>query len=233
MDLTPVEPLERITAATDDLLATAARLDDADVRRPSLLPGWTRGHVLTHLARNADGGTRLLTWARTGVPSHEYPSMAARAAEIEAGAARGAAALRADVRESADRFAAAYTLMPADAWDRVVRWTSGAAHPVARATDARRTEVLMHHVDLDAGFAPDDWPADWTSRSLRAVVASFASRTDGPSLHLRASDTGDRFGAPDAPTVTGPATALLAWLTGRTDGTGLTGAAGVRLPFLY
>jgi maleylpyruvate isomerase len=31
---------------------------EADVRAPSLLPGWTRGHVLSHIARNADGITR-------------------------------------------------------------------------------------------------------------------------------------------------------------------------------
>ena len=41
--------------------------------------------MLTHLARNADGGTRLLEWARTGVPSYEYESVAARAAAIEQG----------------------------------------------------------------------------------------------------------------------------------------------------
>ncbi|MFI9324466.1 maleylpyruvate isomerase N-terminal domain-containing protein [Kitasatospora aureofaciens] len=54
-------------AATGLLLRTAARLCDAGVRAPSLLPGWSRGHVLTHLARNADGGRRLPSWARTGV----------------------------------------------------------------------------------------------------------------------------------------------------------------------
>ena len=34
-------------------------------RAPSALPGWTRAHVLTHLARNADAMVNLLTWART------------------------------------------------------------------------------------------------------------------------------------------------------------------------
>jgi maleylpyruvate isomerase len=85
-----VTPLAEITTATRALLATAAKLDDDDVRAPSLLPGWTRGHVLTHVARNADGGTRLLTWARTGAESYEYPSLEARAAEIEDGAGRPA-----------------------------------------------------------------------------------------------------------------------------------------------
>ncbi|TDB81213.1 maleylpyruvate isomerase family mycothiol-dependent enzyme [Actinomadura sp. KC216] len=187
-------PLAAIDAATRALLATADGFDDGDVRAPSLLPGWTRGHVLTHVARNADGGTRLLTWARTGVESYEYPSMEARAAEIEEGAGRPAAALVEDVRDSARRFADAYALMPDEAWTRTVQWTSGARHPAARAADSRLTEVLVHHVDLDAGFTPSDWPAEFTSRALDSVVAAFARREDAPRLRLRATDTGRELG---------------------------------------
>ena len=77
--------LEGLTKATARLIGDVGRLADADVREPSLLPGWTRGHVLTHLARNAQGGARLLGWAWTGIPSYEYPSVAARAAAIERG----------------------------------------------------------------------------------------------------------------------------------------------------
>ena len=58
--------LDRIAAATERLLATADALTGDQVREPSLLPGWTRGHVLTHVARNADGLRNLLIWARTG-----------------------------------------------------------------------------------------------------------------------------------------------------------------------
>ncbi|MFF4241444.1 maleylpyruvate isomerase N-terminal domain-containing protein [Actinomadura geliboluensis] len=224
--------LAEITAATRDLLATAARLDDADVRAPSLLPGWTRGHVLTHVARNADGGTRLLTWARTGVESYEYPSLEARAAEIEAGADRPAATLLADVRQSADQFADAYARMPDEAWNRTVQWTTGARHPAARAADARLTEVLVHHVDLDAGFTPGDWPADFTARSLTSVTVSFARRADAPDLHLRATDTGQEDGTGEH-LVSGPAASLLAWLLGRSPGTDLTGADNIAIPFLY
>ena len=63
------EAATELGAATDSLIASIGGLTDADARGPSLLPGWTRGHVLTHLARNADGGTRLLGWARTAMPS--------------------------------------------------------------------------------------------------------------------------------------------------------------------
>ncbi|GAA2157337.1 maleylpyruvate isomerase family mycothiol-dependent enzyme [Actinomadura napierensis] len=230
--MTRVEPLAAITAATRDLLASAGRLSDADMRAPSLLPGWTRGHVLAHVARNADGGTRLLTWARTGVEAREYPSKEARATEIEDGAGRPAAVLVDDVRASADRWAEAYEAMPDGAWERVVQWTSGSRRPAARAADSRLTEVLTHHVDLDAGFTPAHWPADYIARMLPNIVASYARRDDAPRLRVLATDTGAAHGDGEF-LVSGPASPLLAWLMGRTDGHDLTGAEGVTLPFLY
>src|SRR6266567_8535421 len=74
----PGELQARLAGATDRLLATAAGLTDRQAREPSLLPGWSRGHVLVHLARNADGLRNLLIWARTGVVTPQYPSQQAR-----------------------------------------------------------------------------------------------------------------------------------------------------------
>jgi maleylpyruvate isomerase len=114
----PAEYLRQLRSATEDLVRAIAVLSDAAVRAASPLPGWTRGHVLTHLARNAEGGARLLGWARTGVPSYEYASVEARAAAIEQGAGRPAAVLISDVQRSADTFFAAADGMPATAWQR-------------------------------------------------------------------------------------------------------------------
>jgi maleylpyruvate isomerase len=118
--------------ATAGLIAGAHGLTDGDARGPSLLPGWSRGHVLTHLARNAEGGVRLLGWARTGVPSFEYPSVAARAAAIGQGAGRPAAVLVADVRATAGALAAAAAAMPPGAWQNPVTWTTGQQTPPSR-----------------------------------------------------------------------------------------------------
>nr|WP_254126579.1 maleylpyruvate isomerase N-terminal domain-containing protein [Amycolatopsis sp. CA-230715] len=41
--------------AAERLPRSVRRLGDADVRAPSALPGWSRAHVLAHLARHADG----------------------------------------------------------------------------------------------------------------------------------------------------------------------------------
>src|ERR1700728_1759784 len=120
------ESLGQLRSATGRLLGTIAGLADPVTRGPSVLPGWTRGHVLTHLARNAEGGTRLLGWARTGIPSYESESLEARSAAIEEGAARPAAVLVDDVRQTAMAFEEAAADMPPEGWQGVVRSTAGA-----------------------------------------------------------------------------------------------------------
>ncbi|MFY4723689.1 maleylpyruvate isomerase family mycothiol-dependent enzyme [Streptomyces sp. LaBMicrA B280] len=238
-DFDPATALARITGATSRLLATAAAFTDDDVRAPSLLPGWSRGHVLTHLARNADGGRNLLSWARTGTKTPEYPSLTARDEQIASGAGRTAAELLADLRACADAFEAEYRRMPPEAWQRPVRWTRGQEHPAARAADARLSELLIHHADLDAGYTPADWPPDFVSTMLGRVVASFTARENAPAMRLRATDTGARHTIGTErlpPTVAGPQHALLSWLLGRSPGTGLAVDHAATLPsppFLY
>ena len=55
-------------------LATAQALTDGDLHQASALPGWTRAHVLTHLAQAADSRTGLLRAARAGRVGRQYPS---------------------------------------------------------------------------------------------------------------------------------------------------------------
>jgi maleylpyruvate isomerase len=166
--------LAALSQSTAALQPTLDALDDQQVRRPSLLPDWTVGHVLTHIARNADGMTHLVEWALTGVPSPMYPSVEARNADIESGAGRTAAALAEDVRSSATRLAASLDRLGGagpDALDRLLLF--GPARPgadpdtPARALPyARRRELEIHHVDLGLGYGPDDWPADFVERTL-------------------------------------------------------------------
>ena len=106
------------------------------MRDPSLLPGWTRGHVLTHIARNADGMVNLLRWARTGTKIPMYASAESRSADIEAGSGRPAASLAADVRESAAAFAAEAAALPGEAWAEQVRALYGPAVPGLRGAGA-------------------------------------------------------------------------------------------------
>ena len=67
--------LVEVRWSTEGLLdgLRARRPSDAWAREPSLLPGWTRGHVLTHLARNADSQRHVLEAAVRGAPAERYP----------------------------------------------------------------------------------------------------------------------------------------------------------------
>jgi maleylpyruvate isomerase len=217
------EAINELGTATGSLVESIGGLTDADARGPSLLPGWTRGHVLTHLARNADGGTRLLGWARTGIPSYEYESVAARAEAIEEGARRQAVVLLADVSAASAAFAEATAVMPPDAWQYLITWTTGQQEPAHEVVRSRLAEVLIHHVDLDLGFGPRHWPPWFVREMLTVAVASMNERGLAPlRARLQATDTGHvcQVGsdAADVVQISGPEADLLAWLLGRSAG---------------
>jgi hypothetical protein len=82
------------------LVRTAQALTDDDLHEASALPGWTRAHVLTHVAQGADSRTRLLRAAQAGRIGQQYPSEQARAEAIDAGARRPAGVIRADLERA-------------------------------------------------------------------------------------------------------------------------------------
>jgi maleylpyruvate isomerase len=198
------------------LLDTVRTLDGNGLTGASLCPGWTRGHVVTHLARNADAYVNLLTWARTGVRTPAYTSPEARNADIEAGAGRLPSTQLDDLVSAIDRLRSAIDEMPADAWSATIAFTSGTTAPAARVVWSRICEVELHHVDLDAGYGPPDWPVAFSQRLLHdPATPHVATLVDPSGTHL--------LTVPDAPVVTGPVHLLAAWLSGRSDGAGLSG----------
>ena len=232
----PTETIARVMEATDHLLATAERFDDAAVREPSLLPGWSRGHVLNHLARNADALVRLLTWAATGVPNPMYPSDEARDAEIEQGAGRSAAELFADLRASSEHFAVQASRLTPEQWSHPIEGRRGGPQPASGLPWWRLEEVLVHHVDLGVSYSPAHWPEYFTEPELASVTARFSNpvfTAESPAFRIEAEDL-DGDGEGDvvygvrttpadetAPIVRGPSAALVAWLIGRSGGDGL------------
>ena len=108
--------ISRIAEADGRLIASASALTDDQLREPSLLPGWSRGHVLSHIARNADGLANLLTWARTGVETPQYESFEARNAQIEDGSGRPGSEIIPDLSRSAENFISQAREMPDEGW---------------------------------------------------------------------------------------------------------------------
>ncbi|MEU4236495.1 maleylpyruvate isomerase family mycothiol-dependent enzyme [Actinoplanes sp. NPDC026619] len=224
MTMDPLVLLTDVDQATESLIRTASDLDPSVIAQPSLLPGWTVGHVLTHVARNADAFTRLLTGARTGKPAEGY-APGQRDTDIEAGAGRPLREQIEDIRRAHERFADAGAAMPAEAWTFPIEFIG---MPAAGAPWARLREVEVHHVDLGLAYTPADWSDAFALRLLREIVAGAGP--EHPPMILRpfgiehaltigSLPAGD---GTDPPVIGGPTKSIAAWLCGRGDATDLT-----------
>jgi len=223
----PHDLLAEVRSATERLTATVERLQDDRLAEPSLLPGWVRAHVLTHIARNADGVRNLLLAVRSGVAVRMYASPTARAADIDAGSSRPPDVIRADAVESSRRFLLDAECMPADRWHTEIPFSSGGSDPPRviagiRPLEMRLREVEFHHVDLNTGYSFADTPDSLLEHLMADTVRRLGR--DGFSVRPMPEKDPDRWiveSAGESLTVQGAARDVLAWLSGRSDGAGL------------
>jgi len=195
----PAAELAGALEATARLRTLVDRTDDLGA--PSLLPGWTRAHVVAHVVGNARSHIRVLQAAHEEEVADQYPGgAAAREQEIAGLAADPALAVK-ELHHTAEELA--HEWRSTSDWAVLWQPLKGDAAPVERLVWARWREVEVHAVDLNAGYRPEDWPAPFLSRLLEEL----RGRTDLPSLAG----------------ITGPDHALAAWLSGRSRGEGLQG----------
>ncbi|WP_409055093.1 maleylpyruvate isomerase N-terminal domain-containing protein [Streptomyces sp. SYP-A7185] len=202
--------------ATERLLTAATTLSDQDIAAPSRLPGWTRAHVLSHLAAQAPALERLLTWARTGVRTDQYADRAARDSEIEAGALLPATDLVARLRESAQSWQHAVETLPGPAWDATIVPFTGESCTPRRILVIRLRELTLHLVDLDIGHEVSGIPPTARDIVLDDVVGYYAEAKQVPAFTLRDAEGVElaRFNG-GGPVVSAARAELLAWLSGR------------------
>lgn len=234
--------LDEVRWSTDGLLAALReRAGTAGwVRQPSLLPGWTRGHVLSHLARNADAVARSLAGVPRGELVPMYDGHDARNRDIAAGADRDPAELVEDVTATAARLDEVWSrLTPAD-------WACRAGGrtvpvPALRLVGTRWREVEIHRTDLDDGYGPGDWPASFVAPLLPSLLDPERLRprlSAGLAVEVVNTDSGQRWlvggrtpaasgttravraaavrsAEPPPVRVVGPSWALVGWLLGR------------------
>lgn len=189
--------LRVVSEAHARVAATLDALTDDEARGPSLLPGWTRGHVATHICRNADALHRFTVGVLNGISAKEmYPGGPdARAAAIEEGADRPAALLAADFRFAGGRCVDTLGKLTEDLFDTPVAWR----RPIAarHLPLLRWRELEIHHVDLGLAYTPVDWPTEFVTSTIESEL---------PRLSKAAPD----IAVPDLPDAE-----LLAWLIGR------------------
>ena len=135
--------------------------------------GWTRGHVLAHLARGADAMRHLLIGARSGEDHPAYASEQERAAAIEHAAGLSSKELAADLAASAMALRTISRQLPDDAWQFPVRLRDSGPFPATRLLTLRLVEVELHHCDLGTGYGPGDWPAAFATMELAEPMRSL------------------------------------------------------------
>jgi maleylpyruvate isomerase len=232
--LSGAEQFEAVRFASDGLAAARRGcaalyeavddLDDAAMRGPTRLSGWSRGHLVSHLARNADGLVNLLHWARTGIESPMYASQADREADIEEGAHRLAQVQQEDLRAADERFFMATEVMSEMDWEAEVTNGQGLTIPVSLVPWMRLTEVLVHHVDLGVGLGFGEvveLAGEQAELLIDYVVTRYDARPGVPAVRLSVelpagSERTWLLGNTGEPRDIGcGAASALAWLTGR------------------
>lgn len=191
-------------AAHQRLLMHLDERDPVASSRPSRLPGWTVGHVLTHLARNADSFVSVLEGADRGEIVDQYEGGAdGRERDIEAGSTRPWSELVDDLRRSI--WALEQSWATRMSWDGSGRNATGDLIPIVDLPSRRWRETEVHHVDLGLEYTTEDWPSDYVREDLRRMETLWNARrpmgmTGLPAEALRATPN-----------------ERLAWLLGRRD----------------
>ena len=214
------------------LFMSQTDLGDRALGEPSALPGWSRRHLLAHVAANADALGNLVRWAATGEPTPMYASPADRAAGIERGRQLPAGDLKAWLRRSADALEEAMARLSGQQWQAPVLTAQGRSVPATEVPWMRSREVYVHAVDLATGLSFADLPAGFLT-ALCDDVTGKRGKDPGPALVLAATDTGGQWKLPgtgEAVTLAGPLAEITAYLTGRANR--LTTAGGEPAPVL-
>jgi maleylpyruvate isomerase len=220
--------LELLDSGTHRLVRTVDAMTDDQWRQPSLLPGWSRAHVVAHLTLNAEGLSGALEGVHEGRPVPMYASGEARDNDIAALATSAPSALR-------DRFLASTTVigewveeLAVNLAGTTIERTPGGRHFPASDVGVMRTrEVEIHHADLALDYTAADWMPEFV---VLLLDSRAGAEHDGEPFVAHATDL-DRsweFGT-GGPTVSGVGSALAWWTTGRGSGDGLTSDDG-RVP---
>jgi len=199
------------TAWLDGCIRTHRRIEDvlrgltdALARRPSLLPDWTVGHVVTHLARNADSHTRMVEAAQRGEAVTQYAGgPPEREAAIAAGQGRPAAELLADLIVAHQRVERAWAATSDEVWATGLRLVGTGFNAIAWSAFQRWREAEVHFADLGlTEIGAPGWDAlspAYVEGELDEMIPTLHRRVpEGSAILLVAGDRPPRvYGAGD------------------------------------
>lgn len=225
--------MEQIEASHQRLMAGLIGLTDEQVRQPSLLPGWTVGHTLSHIALNAEAFTRVAKGLAAGEVGSMYPTSESRDEAIEAGAHRSAQEIVAHCNASNAEFLAIWSTLSVEQLHGEANRVPGTpTFPATNIPMARLREIEVH--GSDTGL-PSLTIADWSTAYVDAdlpvqfpTVATrlgrgFAVTDETGQTHLSGDCTG-------VPALSCTRRELLAWTLNRTEPANFPSISGWQAP---
>ena len=203
-------------ATHQDLLAIVDALTPQEFAEPSLLPGWSRGTIVGHLALNAHSHIHLLACAARGELGQQYPGgPGAREAAIEEASSWSQEKATAELRKAVYSLEGAWAGSTRDTWLGTGTLASGAVVAMHELPFLRWRESVVHLTDLNVSRSWDTWPSLYVRLELeRQKMAWAASHPMGlTQLPADAMKLNEKL--------------RLAWLLQRTDVAGLPKGPGL------
>lgn len=197
-DLPLAERLNLARLGTSHYSRQLSLIDNADFDEPTDLAGWTRSHLIAHVAYNAIALCNLMHWANTGEKTPMYSSPEARNEEITYGATLNPDALRNLHEHSVARLDVDWRESSEKAWDHEVLTAQGRTVPASETLWMRSREVWIHAVDLGAVAGFGDIPEIILTTLAAEITAKWAGQGAGEGLVLVDAATGDRYAAAPA-----------------------------------
>src|SRR5512141_1214577 len=232
--IAPDKLLDELRRAAGTVAEITATLSDGDVKAPSELPGWTRGHVLAHICGIANAMARQLEYAARGDSIELYDGgYEGRTRAIEMAAGHTIAEHRADLDAALDRALQAFGALDDAGWQAPITFRGGVVFDGGLAL---WRELVIHATDLGTGRGPETWSRPFCEHLFEFLAARVpeGQRFVLQPLGLPAVSIGTPGGRSTA--INGMLTDIAAWLAGRTPTLGslrATAAAdGVDLPEL-
>ena len=189
-----------LAEATRRLTRTVDGLDDADYTAPTVCAGWSRRHVIAHLALNAEGLAGALRGTVDGHPVPMYRSQEARDRDIEDLAGKAPAAIRGRLLGAATDLHDAILAVPDDQVGVTIERVHGG--PTFAAADglARSGETLQNLLTENETVAAEVQDEAWTDLSYSSRPRPLRARTsaDGSRAWIESQLRSVRVDAPKA-----------------------------------
>jgi maleylpyruvate isomerase len=238
--ITPDTLLAELHKAADAVSSLVAILTETDVPAPSALPGWTRGHVLAHIAGISNAMARQLEYAARGETVELYDGgYEGRTKAIEMSAGHALAQHRADLDSALERALRAFDSLNGNAdaagaagWRAPISYRGGV---VLDGGLALWRELVIHASDLNTGRGPETWSRPFCEHLFAFLAARVPEEQklvlQPLGMQPVTIGTGGR-----STVISGMVTDIAAWLAGREPSLGSLRASaaadGVDLPEL-